>query len=475
MTDMKCIRKVSSRSAMPTVPAIRRTASWLLSAAPIALVFVILLAVVGCDRPFVEISEPEIEIVEPDLQEVLEATRVQVKVRASSFRPIDRVLLQDEPMDVDPESGLWTSVVDLTNGLNELVVTAFDIDDVFAQETAVAVVFTPQFTPNAPDLPRGIGDHAAILTRGGDLLVTGGAFQSDGEALDVAFVSAPAGALFQELPTGLRSARLGHTMTNLPDGRILIVGGAIRATINDVLVLVTKAEVFDPLTKEFRELAVVGDPIRRVHHSASGELGPSGFILDIYGGRGDIRYRPQPAIGIRQDLRSFLLRNDSLIAFTAAPGPFLGKPISGHTQVAISTRDPFAPAEFLFHGTDFGRDFRESISFTVDFADPLGLIPEDAGRTQEARAHHVSVAIGDSFVITLGGSGPSRESPLGSVELYVDRRREFLRVPLSQSRPLHRSGHSATKLPDGRIMLVGGFLTGGNSTSLSEYLLISTD
>ncbi|MBT8400858.1 MAG: hypothetical protein KJO98_10305 [Rhodothermia bacterium] len=434
-----------------------------------------LLALISCDRPFVEISEPEIEIVEPDLSEVLDVTRIQMKVRASSFRPIDRVLLGDEPMEFDPETGLWMSLADLKNGLNELVVTAFDIDDVSSQDTAVAVVLSPQFTPNAPDLPRGIGDHAAILTSGGDLLVTGGAFQANGEALDVAFISSPAGAPFEELPSGLQNARLGHTMTNLPDGRVLIAGGTLRGTINDVLVLVTEAEVFDPSTREFSELIVAGDPIRRAHHSAGGELGSSGFILDLYGGRGDIRYRPQPAIGIRQDIRSFLLRNDSLISFTAAPGPFLGQPISGHTQVVVSDRDAFEPAEFLFHGTDFGPDFRESISFTVDFADPLGLIPVDAGKTQEARTHHVSVAVTDGLVITLGGSGPNRDAPLGSVELYVDRRREFLRVPLNQTSPLRRSGHSATKLSDGRIIIVGGFLTGGNSTSLSEYLLISTD
>ncbi len=475
MTEMKSSRRMRNWTATLSARFNGRARGGRLYAACTALVIATLFASAGCDRPFVEISEPEIEIVEPDLTEVLDATRVQVKVRASSFRPIDRVLLGGEPMAADPESGLWTSLVDLTTGLNELIVTAFDIDDVFSQDTAVVVVLSPQFTPNAPDLPRGLGDHAAILTGGGDVLVTGGAFQSGGEALDVAFISSPAGAPFEELPGGLENARLGHTMTNLPDGRVLIAGGATRGTINDVLVLVTEAEVFDPSTREFRRIAVVGDPIRRVHHSASGELGSSGFILDLYGGRGDIRYRPQPAIGIRQDIRSFLLRNDSLFAFTAAPGPFLGKPISGHTQVAVTARDPFEPGEFLFHGTDFGPDFRESVSFTVDFADPLGLIPVDAGKTQEARTHHVSVAVSDGLVITLGGSGPRREAPLGSVELFVERRREFLRVPLNRSTPLLRSGHSATKLPDGRIMLVGGFLTGGNSTSLSEYLLISTD
>ena len=443
-----------------------------LSAAAALLAAAWLLA--GCERPFIEVSEPEIEIVEPDLSEVITVTQIQLEVRATSFRAVDRVLLQGEPMEFDRESGLWRRIVDLSTGVNELVITAFDVQDVAAHDTAVVVVLAPSVSANAPRLPIGVGDHASILTAGGALLVTGGATRPNGEALDVAFISSPAGAPFEELPSRMRRARLGHTMTNLPDGRVLIAGGSARGIVNEVLTLVEPGEIYDPSTGEFLFVTTAGDPIRRTHHTASGESGESGFVLDLFGGRGDTQYHP-PLIGVRQDIRSFIFRNDSLISFTAAPGPFLGQPVAGHTQTKLVMTEEFEPTEFLIHGTHFGDGFMESVSFTVDFRDPLGLIVRETGRTQEPRTHHATVTLADGLVITLGGSRESRDAPLSSVELYVDRRREFLSVPFGQTRPLPRSGHTATKLPDGRIMIAGGFVTGGNSTTVSEYLLLSTN
>ncbi len=447
------------------------TSSVLFNGAVAALVSIMALR---CDRPFVEVREPEIEIVDPDLTTVITTPSVDFRVRATSFRPIQRVLLGEEAMDFDASSGYWAATRTLSSGVNRFVITAFDTQNVVAVDTVVVVHLIAGYSINAPDLPNTAGDHAAVLMNDGSLLVTGGAFHVNGEAEATAFLASPAGGAFQELPAEMTRNRRGHTMTNLPDGRVLILGGATRANLTDILGLVEEPEIFDPATRTFRPVIFTGDPIRRTEHTASARMASSGVIIDLFGGLGDIQYRPTPRFGVRDDIRSFEFRNDSLIALSPGVGPFLGEPISGHTQTLLAETEPFLPGNYLVHGTHFGVQFFESTSFTVDFADPLGLLPMRVGNTLEPRTNHAAERIFPGLIVTMGGNPSDRTVSLGSVELFLSEQRRFLRLPVAQA-GLQRSGQSATKISDGRIIILGGFLTGGNSTSLSEYFLYNTD
>jgi hypothetical protein len=81
--------------------------------------------------------------------------------------------------------------------------------------------------------------HTATALPDGRVLVVGGAPGSQDEVLVSAEVWDPATNSFG--PAGsLTEVRTGHTATALPDGRVLVVGGLIRGD------LVTSAEVWEP-------------------------------------------------------------------------------------------------------------------------------------------------------------------------------------------------------------------------------------
>ncbi len=442
----------------------------------VMLVALLCLAVIACDRPFVEVSGPEIEVVEPDLSVVLESSRVDVAVRATSFRGIERVELNGGPLTFNQGTGLWETSVQVGAGVTDLIVSAFDTEDVSTTDTLVAVYVPFSFSINAPDLPQQIGNHAAVLTAGGSLLVTGGAFAPTHEALEVAFISSPAGAPFQRILSPMITGRMGHTMLNLPGGDVLIVGGALRGVVSDVLGLVETAERFDVSAETFFPVTVVGDPIRRADHTASARGTPEGFIVDLFGGRGDIQYGSSPVIGIRQDIRSFIFRNDSLIALHPGVGPFLAEPISGHTQTRLKKGADLEASSFVIHGTHFGTTFFDSISFLVDFADRLGLNPIDVGPTVEPRTEHASANLTDGLVATFGGIRLDDGAVLGRTEVFVGRIGQFIPFsPRARPAPFRRYGHTATKIAEDRIILVGGFAQDGNSISLSEYFVFDAE
>ena len=434
---------------------------------------VLLLAfAVGCERPFVEIAEPEIVIVEPDTQSIAINQQVTVRVRASSFRPIDRVEANDELMDFNPTSQLWSSTVNLTPGVNGIVITAFDIEGVAGVDTVSIVHLPYDFTLSPATLPSSRGNHAAVLMTNGDILVTGGSLTPDGEALGGAATLTPGGLAFSEISSPMVHRRVGHTMASMPDGRVLIVGGAERGQIRDVLSLIDEAEIYDPELRTFSPVPFAGDPIRRAEHTMSVRRTTSGFFVDLFGGVGDIRYRPTPELGLRDDIRTFQFRNDSLIALSPGVGGFLSDPISGHTQASLTLRADQAPDNYLIHGTYFGAGTFESTGFTVDFADPLGLLPLETGVTLTPRTQHASAPLAPGLIGTFGGAQGEAEAVVGSVEIYVSDTGQFLVLP-AQSPFLFRYRHTATKLADNRIILIGGFDSNGNSLSLVEYFVFS--
>lgn len=429
----------------------------------------VLVALSACERPFIEVSTPGIEIVEPDLSIVFVESEMVFSVSASSFRPVKEVKLNGVPMTFDPQHERWELPFELRRGLNTLVVEAIDIDDVVGVDTSYAVHMPFRFVQNAPRLPEPRGGHTATLVPDGSLLITGGTERLTGPAHSDAFLLLPGGGSFEFLNDTLNAARTGHTATRLPDGRVLILGGSRFNDISNVRDLVETVEIFDPATLQFDVVPFEGQPIRRTLHTAVLRNAGSSLIIDLYGGRGDIRYGDDPRVGTRRDMRSFELVGDTLVALnTLASAPFLDAAISGHTETAVNVAQPGVLNAYLILGTFFDDLGPDEVSFRIDYTAPPDIFFTDVPPMLIPRTRHATATLGNGFLVILGGRQASPLSVLDQSELYNEEADRFFRMP-GISQAIKRFGHTATNLSSQRILLVGGFGTDGNSLAFSEF------
>ncbi|HYO57962.1 kelch repeat-containing protein [Archangium sp.] len=118
--------------------------------------------------------------------------------------------------------------------------------------------------------------HAAVLLPNGKVLVAGGRTgEYDGTVLASAELYDPATGTWS-FTGSLNTARGFHTMTLLPDGKVLVTGGGDASDA-----LISSAELYDPATGKWT--AVAGMSTGRVFHEAT--LLPNGKVL-VMGGAG---------------------------------------------------------------------------------------------------------------------------------------------------------------------------------------------
>ena len=417
----------------------------------------------ACERPFVEVSTPGIEIIEPDLSTVFTDPMIAISLTARSFRPIQDVRLNGSPMTFDPNTDRWEILYELGRGLNTLVFEARDVEDTVGADTTYAVHLPFRFVLNAPRLPAGRGGHTTTLLQRGGLLVAGGAARINGPAEDDAFTLPSSGTSFSRVNARLQTPRTGHTATLLPDGRVLFLGGSRTDNIASVNDLAETVELYDPEAVTFTTLPFEGQPIRRALHTAVLRSATEGIFIDLYGGRGDIRYGTDPRLGTRRDLRTFELVNDTLFALnTLNSAPFLEGSIAGHTETQIQF------GAYLVFGNFFDPLFTDEISFRIDYASPPDLVITDAPPLPTSRTRHAAATLGNGFLVLFGGRQASPFDITTETDLYNDHIKLFFRMPNIQQ-TVKRFGHTATNLSSQRILLVGGFGADGNSLSASEF------
>jgi hypothetical protein len=304
-------------------------------------------------------------------------------------------------------------------------------------------------------MPLAVAGHTASLTASGNVLVTGGARTIGGPAVDNVQVFSRSSGQFNALENGLLSPRVGHTATVLDDGRILIVGGGTREEIAGTGELVESVEIFSPESGMSTAISVVGDPIRRMYHTASYRITDDGLTVDLIGGTGDVQYAPSPELGVRRDMRSFLFRSDTLYALSPAIGPFI-EPMTGHSQTPLRSFSPGEAASFLVTG--FSYDPQPlPISMLVDFTSPFGVEVRGLAARRFPSAHHAAEQLGRSVVGLFGGVDASNEST-GAAEIYYGEIDRVFTLPADVSNSLFpRFGHTATFIGSNRILVIGGF------------------
>jgi len=213
---------------------------------------------------------------------------------------------------------------------------------------------------------------------------------------------------------GLAKTRYFHTATLLLDGKVLVAGG----------VGLSSAELYDP---------------------ASGTWAATGSLNTI-------RYRPTATL---------LLDGKVLVADGSDGSAELYDPATGTWSATgnLSTGRNSHTATLLPNGKvlvagGFGGLFAEPLAI-AELYDPANGTWTGTGSLGHARWAHTATLLPNGKVLVAGGSGgPLFYEPIGSAELYDPASGTWT---LTDYLPTRRSFHSATLLPNGKVLVAGGF------------------
>lgn len=245
----------------------------------------------------------------------------------------------------------------------------------------------------------------STLLSNGKVLITGGQADTSGKPLASAELYDPDTSTFTLTGTLLKP-RVGHSATLLASGKVLVVGGYTPACAGCIVVPDYTAELYDPVTGLFTRTGDMPGPIAL--HTATRLA--SGAVL-IAGGD-----------------------------FCGATGAGAGSECAsedGTNQALV-----YDPAT-------------RSFSFT--------------GSMAYARIGHSATLLPDGKVLIAGGFGAdpvtSDDVTTFTAELYDPATGRFTRTG---SMALARSGHTATPISNGRVLVVGGSGNDGNSLQSTE-------
>jgi len=314
----------------------------------------------------------------------------------------------------------------------------------------------------------GRADGTATLLPNGKVLLLGKA--ASGDATRGALFDPEAGS-FAATTGAMVAPRSKHTATLLSDGDVLIVGG-----VDGSGSLVAQDELYDPDTDTFTALAVPL-PTRRAEHAAV--LLPDGRVL-VAGGQSPSMLVPYvysggvwtavtdttgtPGWGISLTLLAnghVLLASDGdVFLFDPFPGPAATRWRLMDTSGNASGQPVLLPSgDVLFCKGYPDLSYRLWDIETASFREPF---PEAGLPVLLQQRGFRALALPDGRVLVTGGyGGDSGVDPL-ALAAVLDPATGVTTVLPSMAE--ERSNHTMTLLPNGRVLVAGGVV--GNTTTI---------
>jgi hypothetical protein len=334
----------------------------------------------------------------------------------------------------------------------------------------------PPEDPEANDGDMFCADIASLPD--GRLLIAGG-----GDWYDEPRVEAPGdmqtpGVGLPEVE-GLRSARIFDPVTStfiqtgnmkfhrwypasvtLPDGKVLLAGGATKRVKNTQASHVRRTETFDPATGQFTEnytgpASEISLPLSpRLH------LLPNGKVLYAAAGEGWAPFGP----AADEALYGMLQLYDPQSQQWEMLQPHMLGTRDGAASVLLPLDPPYDKSTVLTFGGTLGPPPGSEAGVplsTISRFDPEGNLAEKLTRFNmlEARWNPSAVGLPDGTVLAVGGASTSDTTASGTgiavrtVELFDYRTESWYPMArIARDRTYH---HSAVLLPDGRVLLGG--------------------
>ena len=241
-------------------------------------------------------------------------------------------------------------------------------------------------------------------------------------------------------PTGrLNFPREFHTATLLLNGKVLIVGGI------STLAFAASAELYDPGAGTFSLTGGLQEP--RFDHTATAL--PNGAVV-IAGGS-----------GVSQPLGSLETFDPSSGIFTSQ-SVFMNVPRTGHATTQL------ADGRLLLTG---GEDGTFQVNSSAEIFDPETGKFSLTGVMIQGRHGHTATLLGNGTVLVVGGysdaAGPNDGTNIVPIaEIYNPVTGTFRQA--SSSPNVARAYHTATRLPNGKVLIAGGQIAGQQDTSTVE-------
>ena len=380
--------------------------------------------------------------------------------------PIETITPSNAAELYDPDTGGWAATGSMLEPRFEFTATLLPDGKVLVAGGEGLLTSAELYDPlsgtwtTTGAMATGRYGHSATLLRDGRVLVAGGIV-----AGDAADDQMPPGELYDPASgtwtaTGAMAAdRYGHTATLLPDGKVLVVGGSQDGSPDGPF-----AELYDPLSGTW----TAAGNMATMRYSHTTTLLPNGTVL-VAGGyiRGTRELCGQPSgtsVDCANPLASAELYDPQTGAWSATQRMIAAR--GGHTATLLPDGTVLVAGGYI-------RSTRElcgqpSGSPSVECMNPLAsaeLYDPQTGAWSathnmvEPRGAHTATLLADGRVLVAGGSGSAEvnpcqcHAPVGSAELYDPASGTW---STTASMLEVRSGHTATLLPDGRVLVASG-------------------
>ena len=397
----------------------------------------------------------------------------------------------------NPVSNAWSNATSLGTGRRHHTATRLPSGKVLvaagigSNYLNTAEVYDPvanSWAPVANTLTNAFSRHSATLMASGKVLVTGG-IGAGGSIFNAAELYDPATNQWSSAGT-LTAARYLHSATLLPTGEVMLIGGTTTG-----FTYLASGELIDASAPAWSNGTPAGQG--RYQHSAtvmlSGKVMLAGGLdatpnfltsVELYDPAAN-SWAPTGSLATaRRDHTSTLLRNGKILVVggcstgnTYPTNAELYDPVTGNWGAAGNLTDgrsqhtaTLLPSGkvLVIGGVNTGA-CGNSTSYlaTAEIYDPETNAWTSAASFTIGRNQHTATLLPNGKVLMAGGFGPGLlGAPAWQNQLYdVDANTWTAMAPMGGYR-LH---HTATLLPNGKVLAAGGFAGGAGTASCEIY------